>query len=333
MTAIVQNATPDGGAEVTVAGVEVLHSMGLTERDLPFAKFDLVQADKSTQLLSVGQLDVRVKYEESIATITVVFCPDIKGMLISWVDCIALNILHQNYPRPIAVKAVTDMSILDGPIPEKPSDEQIGQIRQAIISRYQKVFNREKSGKLPLMNGPKMIIRLKEGAVPHYESCARNVSLPDRQKVKRKLDQLVEQGSIAPTDEPSEYQAALVVSRKKNGDPRICVDLSPLNRNIIRPEHPVTTPRDAVIGIDGEAEFYASFDASDGYFQVPLDESCQHLTVFITPWEGTNSWLPRWDASRQETNTTGERMQHCLVWSTPESSMTFCESTERSPVM
>ena len=39
-----------------------------------------------------------------------------------------------------------------------------------------------------------------------------------------------------------------------------------------------------MIGIDGEAEFYASFDASDGYFQVPLDESCQHLTVFITPW-------------------------------------------------
>ena len=53
-TATVRNATPDGGAEVTVAGVDVLHSKGLTERDLPSEKFDLVEADKSTQLLSVG---------------------------------------------------------------------------------------------------------------------------------------------------------------------------------------------------------------------------------------------------------------------------------------
>ena len=76
-TATVRQATPDGGAEVSVAGVDVLHSIGLTERDLLSAKF--VQADKSTQLLSVGQLDVRVKYEGSIATITVFFCPDVRA--------------------------------------------------------------------------------------------------------------------------------------------------------------------------------------------------------------------------------------------------------------
>ena len=120
--------------------------------------------------------------------------------------------------------------------------------------------------------------------MPYYEGCARNVSLPDRPEVKKKLDKLVTKGSIAPTDEPSEHQAALVVSRKKNGKPRICVDLSHLNRSILRPEHPVKTPRDAVAEIDGEAEYFACFDASDGYFQVPLDESCQHFTVFITPW-------------------------------------------------
>jgi len=290
-TATVQHATPDGGAEVTVAGIDVLHSLGLAERELPAATFDLVQADKSTQLLSVGQLDVRVRYGSLTATITVVFCPDVKGMLISWLDCIALGILHRDYPLPIdssrsptAVQAVHETSFLDGPIPEKPSEEQIAQFRQAIIKRYQKVFDREKSGKLPLMHGPKMMIRLKDGAVPHYEGCARNVSLPDRPEVKKKLDKLVTQGSIAPTDEPSEHQAALVVSRKKNGKTRICVDLSHLNRSILRPEHPVKTPRDAVAEIDGEAEYFACFDASDGYFQDPLDESCQHLTVFITPW-------------------------------------------------
>ena len=95
------SATADGSAEVIVAGTDVLRSMGLTDRDLRESKFDLVQADKSTQLLSIGQLDIPVRYETSEVVLTVVFCPDINGMLISWLVCIALGILHRDYPRPV----------------------------------------------------------------------------------------------------------------------------------------------------------------------------------------------------------------------------------------
>ena len=84
-----------------MAGTDVLRSMGLTDRDLRESKFDLVQADKSTQLLSIGQLDIPVRYETSEVVLTVVFCPDINGMLISWLVCIALGILHRDYPRPV----------------------------------------------------------------------------------------------------------------------------------------------------------------------------------------------------------------------------------------
>ena len=111
------------------------------------------------------------------------------------------------------------------------------------------------SGKLPTMSGKKMAITLKYGEVPHYESCARNISIPDRPAVKAKLDELERQGTIVPTDEPSDHQAALVTQRNKNGKVRICLDYTQLNKNIIRPEHPVTTPRDAVVEIDGEADW------------------------------------------------------------------------------
>ena len=84
-----------------MAGTDVLRSMGLTDRDLRESTFDLVQAGKSTQLLSIGQLDILVRYETSEAVLTVVFCPDINGMLISWLVCIALGILHRDYPRPV----------------------------------------------------------------------------------------------------------------------------------------------------------------------------------------------------------------------------------------
>ena len=90
------DATPDDGAEI--ATTAILHSMGLTESFLEDTKFDLVQADKSTQLLSIRQMNISVRYGTSTITLPVVFCSDIKGMIISWLDCIALGILHHDYP-------------------------------------------------------------------------------------------------------------------------------------------------------------------------------------------------------------------------------------------
>jgi hypothetical protein len=41
---------------------------------------------------------------------------------------------------------------------------------------------------------------------------------------------------------------------------------------------------DAVAEIDNEAMFCSSFDATNGYFQIPLHTASQHLTTFMTPW-------------------------------------------------
>jgi hypothetical protein len=38
-------------------------------------------------------------------------------------------------------------------------------------------------------------------------------------------------------------------------------------------------PRDAVAEIDTEAKFYSSFDATNGYFLIPLHAASQHLYV------------------------------------------------------
>ncbi|EFX67542.1 hypothetical protein DAPPUDRAFT_261497 [Daphnia pulex] len=95
------NVTPDPGAEVSVGGLDFLSAIGLSESDLSSSSFDLVMADKSAPLLSIGQRDVRIRYGEQAATITVVICPEIRGVLLSWLDCIALRILHSDYPLPL----------------------------------------------------------------------------------------------------------------------------------------------------------------------------------------------------------------------------------------
>lgn len=54
------NVIPDPGSEVSVGGLDFLAANGLSEASLSTSAFDLVMADQSTPLLSVGQRDVHV---------------------------------------------------------------------------------------------------------------------------------------------------------------------------------------------------------------------------------------------------------------------------------
>ena len=118
----------------------------------------------------------------------------------------------------------------------------------------------------------------------YYVNGARPIPFADRDAVKAKLDSLVASESIAPMLEASDNAAPLVCIRKPNGGIRITIDHTHLNRYIRRPTYPVRTPKDAVSEIDSEAIYYGCFDATDGYFQVLLDDESQNLTVFMTPW-------------------------------------------------
>jgi hypothetical protein len=64
-------ATPDPGAQVTVGGRDVMEAIGVTEEDLATSSFDLVMADHSTPLLSIGQRDIRIRYGDQDTRITV----------------------------------------------------------------------------------------------------------------------------------------------------------------------------------------------------------------------------------------------------------------------
>lgn len=117
--------------------------------------------------------------------------------------------------------------------------------------------------------------------------CERRQANPfsDRAEVKTKLDQLVLKAVIVPVTEALEWADPLVVIRNaKTWNIRIYVDHTRLNKFVLRPTHPMRTPRDAVTEIDSECRFYTSFDAANGYYQIPFHPSCQHLTTFMTTW-------------------------------------------------
>ena len=88
-------------------------------------------------------------------------------------------------------------------------------------------------------------------------------------------------GVVSKVEEPSTWCAGMVAVPKKNGDVCICVDLRPLNRNVMREIHPLPKVDDILVQISGAAIF-STLDANSGFWQVPLAPASRHLTTFIT---------------------------------------------------
>ena len=88
VTAVITDAVPDPDAEVSVAGSDIMAAIVVTEKDIHQLSFDLVMADRRTSLLSIEKRDLMISYGGRCVPMTVMFCPEIRGMLICRLDCV-----------------------------------------------------------------------------------------------------------------------------------------------------------------------------------------------------------------------------------------------------
>lgn len=126
-------------------------------------------------------------------------------------------------------------------------------------------------------------IRLKSDALPYALSTARKVPIPLREKVREELERMEKMGVISKVDSPTDWCAGMVVVPKKNGSIRICVDLKPLNKSVLRENHPLPCVDETLAQLSG-ASIFSKLDANSGFWQIPLSSSSRHLTTFITPF-------------------------------------------------
>ena len=119
------------------------------------------------------------------------------------------------------------------------------------------------------------------------------VQLPTRKvpiAVKEKLKQLSpmeELGVIKSVDVPTDWISAMVVTMKKDGRIRVCVDPKPLNRALNH--YPLPTIEDILPQL-AKVKYFTVLDAKNGFWQVPLHEASSYATTFGTPW-GRFRWL------------------------------------------
>ena len=125
---------------------------------------------------------------------------------------------------------------------------------------------------------------------------------------------MVKDGIIAKVHQPTDWVSSMLAVRKPTTGPdgkadiRICLDPKDLNSAIKREHFPMPTIEEVATRLNG-AKIFSVFDASNGFWQVELDQASRLLTTFNTPfgrycWKrmpfGINSAPEVWQRKMQE---------------------------------
>lgn len=147
---------------------------------------------------------------------------------------------------------------------------------QDIKDKYKELF----SG-VGLLKGYELKLNIDDSVKPVAQP-VRRIPFAVREKVERKLDELLESGIIEEVPEgPTGWVSPLVVVPKPDGDVRICVDMRRANQAIIRERQPIPTVEEVLQDLNGSRVF-SRMDLKWGFHQILLAEESRHVTTFVT---------------------------------------------------
>ncbi|MCO5566703.1 hypothetical protein L7F22_020381 [Adiantum nelumboides] len=124
-------------------------------------------------------------------------------------------------------------------------------------------------------------IDLKPDAKPVAQKL-RRLGVVQQEALLFEVNKLLKAGFIYPVTN-SEWVSPVVVTSKKNGKWRVCVDYKPLNAATKRDHFPLPFQDEILNEVAGH-ERYTVCDGYSRYYQIRIAEEDQHKTTFITPW-------------------------------------------------
>lgn len=131
-----------------------------------------------------------------------------------------------------------------------------------------------------------------DDSIPPVIQPPRRVPIAMRDKLKKELESLEEQGIIVKETTHTDWVSNIVIVQKGNPDApsiRICLDPIPLNKALKRPNLQFVT-LDEILPELGQARVFSTVDAKKGFWHVVLDEASSKLTTFWTPF-GRFRWI------------------------------------------
>jgi len=115
----------------------------------------------------------------------------------------------------------------------------------------------------------------------------RKLSYDRQQRLRVILDELLEKGYIRDSD--SEFASPIVLTEKKDGTLRMCIDYRVLNRVTARDNYPMPLIEDQLAVVVNK-KYFTSLDLKDGFHHVRVAKESIKYTSFVTPL-GQYEWL------------------------------------------
>ena len=122
-------------------------------------------------------------------------------------------------------------------------------------------------------------LQLKPDTIP-VVMANRKTPLDVRPRLKTELERLVNLGVLTEVNEPTPWISQIVITEKKNGSLRLCLDPHKLNKNLR--EHYTLNILEDVLHEMRNAKVLSKVDLSSSYWHVKLDEESSKLTRFQT---------------------------------------------------
>ena len=311
---------PDTGAQVVIAGMQLVRELGLQYSDLVPVTTKLRAANKSEIEVAGGMLieitmmgnDGKIHKAKELCYVGA----NCDKLTLSKETCDKLGMLTENFPKSegtvgeVGAELVDRGSLLgktrraptpaqgcDCPerrqTPEPPSMDTIDvkmidrnreKLEDLIKEHYKhSAFNVCPHQELPVMTGDPLRIIVDPKVKPYAVHKPVPVPLHWRDKVREQLENDVRMGVIepVPVGTPVTWCARMVVVPKHDGSPRRTVDLQALNRASVRQTHHTETPFMLASRVPKNTK-KTCLDAFNGYHSVGLHTEDSHYTTFIT---------------------------------------------------
>lgn len=84
------------------------------------------------------------------------------------------------------------------------------------------------------------------------------------------------------------YASPMVVARKKDGSPRLCIDYRKLNKIVSKDKYPLPVIEDQIDQL-AEARIFSTIDFKNGFFHVHMAEQSRNYTALLLIVANINS--------------------------------------------
>lgn len=189
-------------------------------------------------------------------------------------ETVRFNIINKACPAVLGLKTCQHLGLVQRVLSVNSDESNLNYNK--IQGRYRDVF--KGLGCMPQVCS----LKLKPDFEPVIDP-PRKLPFKLYSRVKAELDRMERDGVVEKVTEPTEWVSSMVVTERRSGALRICLDPKNLNKNLMRSHYQLPTFSEIRSELSGST-VYSTLDANSGFWIIPVDEKSSKLLTFNTPF-------------------------------------------------